>query len=252
MHETIILDKVSSTNSYIAERLLISNLPSLPSPTTVCAYAQTSGRGQRGNSWHAAAGMNLTLSTFFKPNGLPSSQAFTMNILASLTVMSAIIETLGEDVRKHLSVKWPNDVYYDDQKIAGILIEQSFTDRHVDYAIIGVGININEDKFPESLPNPISLYGITGEQYPIKLILEHYIRAFDGLAPLTRRVADRDRLLKAYLGVLYRRENEHRWRDADGEFVARISGIGPMGRLLLQVEGEEEVRRYTFKEVAYI
>ena len=156
---------------------------------------------------------------------------------------------MTEEQRERLSIKWPNDIYWGDRKLAGILIEHSLTGQRVDYSVVGIGMNVNDESFPPELPFAISLRMITGHSL---LPMEILIRLHDQIAPLLP-----DFLLGHYADVhrtfmrqLYRREGFHLFTDVQGQFRAQIKDVSPEGRLVLQREDGWE-RAYAFKEVRF-
>eukprot|EP01137_Pigoraptor_chileana_P015025 Opistho-2@5140 len=101
---------------------------------------QTAGRGQRGNVWEASIGENLTFSLILKPNFLKASEQFQLNVAVSLGVLDCLSEYIDED----LKVKWSNDIYFQNQKMGGILIENTLQGYQIGYSVIGIGLNINQ------------------------------------------------------------------------------------------------------------
>ena len=126
---------------------------------------QTAGKGQRGNSWEATPGQNLTFSVLFKPAFLPLSSQFYLNILSSL----AIADTLNGYSPEGLAIKWPNDIYIGQAKLGGILIENTLRGQMIEHSIIGIGLNINQKTF--SSPKASSLALICGREFVLEQIL---------------------------------------------------------------------------------
>ena len=141
--------KIDSTNSALCNMLQEQKLPD---GFTLYTYHQTQGRGQRGNQWESEPNKNLLLSTLIKPKELPIEH----NFLLSEVVALAVKKTLDQHCCD-ISIKWPNDIYWKDKKIAGILIENTWMGRFVNTCIAGIGININQTNFLSDAPNPISL-----------------------------------------------------------------------------------------------
>lgn len=235
------LEAIGSTNTYIDQ---IDVAESLPEGYVVVAHSQTAGRGQRGNSWEAAPGKNLTFSYLLRPHGVVAHEQFVLSQAAAL----AVVDVLSR-YADGFSVKWPNDIYYCDKKIAGILIEHNLTGSHISRTIVGIGLNINQASFVSDAPNPVSLLQIMGREYDLDEVLSAILQA------TAMRYAmcddDRDGLRQAYAKVLYRREGYYKYRDADGEFEAAIKDVRPDGYLLL-VDRSGREREYAFKEVAFV
>ncbi len=141
---------VESTNASAQELLAKSN----PTEgTVISAYEQTAGRGQIGSNWESEAGKNLTLSVIFYPKFLPVRQQFYLNQAISLAVRA----TVAACVHGPVTVKWPNDIYINRQKTAGILIQNQLSGSTIQSCIVGIGLNVNQLSFSEYLPNPTSL-----------------------------------------------------------------------------------------------
>lgn len=126
-----------------------------------------SGRGQRGNSWESEPFKNLTFSLLLRPEHIPANRQFLLSEIVSL----ATVDVLNR-YATGFSIKWPNDIYWHDKKIAGILIENVLSGSTFSRAIIGMGLNINQKNFYSDAPNPVSLYQITGRTYKIEKILD--------------------------------------------------------------------------------
>lgn len=155
------LETTDSTNSEAKRRSgALDNL------SVLAALEQTAGRGRGSHSWVSAPGENLTFTVVlrFGPGGiapLPASEAVRITHFCTLAVCD-FLESEGLKPR----IKWPNDVWVDDRKICGILIENSFSQGFVSEAIVGIGLNLNQKEFDPALPNPVSLQQLTGRQYP--------------------------------------------------------------------------------------
>jgi len=158
------IETINSTNSYLKELVLKQTLEE---GTVVVANNQTAGRGQRGNFWESQAGKNITCSMIFYPTFLPVDRIFLLLEAVSLGVK----ETL-EVFTSEITIKWPNDIYYRDKKIAGILIENEFSGNTCSYSVAGTGININQEIFVSDAPNPVSLKQITGKEQDLDFFLK--------------------------------------------------------------------------------
>lgn len=245
MPNFILLQEVDSTNSYLKRNI------NLFEPWTVIeAYSQTAGRGQKGNSWEAAPGMNATFSMLISRPRVSVKEQFYISEAVSL----AIVDTL-EQYATGFSIKWPNDIYHGDNKICGILIEQSLTsDGSIDYSIVGIGVNVNQREFTSGAPNPISLASITGDKYRVSEIthaicdrIEQYCR-FDGTQEQL------DKLHERYLSKLYRNDGKpHLFTKPDGEqFEATIHAVHPDGTLTLLHTATGTLHNYLFKQVGFV
>lgn len=233
------LESVDSTNSYVAR-----NRRELATLTMVTAGEQTSGRGQRGNTWESAPGKNLTFSMIWKPENYPVRRQF----LISEAVALAIVATLG-DYGVEAMVKWPNDIYVGDRKICGILIEHSVGPQYIIDTIIGAGINLNQREFESDAPNPVSLWQLTGKEVDIETFRVNVARRIT--ANLSGFPEDRH---KVYMTRLWRGDGRmYPFSDTEtGErFEACIADVAPDGMLTL-LTSDGTSRRYAFKEVSFI
>ena len=236
------LAETNSTNNHL--RGLVGKEP-LPEGSVVIADYQTAGRGQVGNTWESEKGKNLMFSVILYPDYLPANRQFLISQIAALSVK----ETLDEYV-SDITVKWPNDIYWRDRKICGMLIENDLTGHSLYCSVIGIGININQQEFRSGAPNPVSLAQITNREYDREEILRHFQkRLYDRyLGLILEHEAD---IRRDYMSALYRSDGFYRYRDDQGLFEARIKEIEPTGHLVLELS-DGEVRRYAFKEVSAV
>lgn len=207
---------------------------------------QTAGRGQRGTSWEAAAGRNLLFGIRCRPHFLPAAGQFALSEVQALAVALAL-----DGYVPHITVKWPNDIYYKDRKICGMLLEHELSGASISSTITGVGINVNQETFSSDAPNPVSLRQILSHEIRRKELLGAVCRCFERLYDRLE-AGHRSSIHAQYVSRLYRREGRHPYETAAGErFVARIAGISPSGMLhLLDDDGRERV--FAFKEVRFI
>jgi BirA family biotin operon repressor/biotin-[acetyl-CoA-carboxylase] ligase len=244
MPRYILLHETASTNTYLSRMASI-----LPSGTVIYTTNQSAGRGQRGNSWESEPGKNVTFSILIKNPAVEIKRQFYISEAVSV----AITEVLS----KHapcINIKWPNDIYYNDSKLCGILIENSLLANAIDYTIIGIGINVNQEKFVSDAPNPISLKNITGETYDVETILHEVCECIEQKCDFSN-ASDSDLavLHSSYLNCLYRFDgNEHEFALPDGtHFNATIVDVKPDGMFCLRHSDGTE-HQYAFKEVIYI
>ena len=164
------LKETDSTNNHL-RRLL--DKEQLPEGSLVVTDFQTAGKGQVGNSWESEAGMNLMFSILLYPDFIPANRQFLISQIASLSVK----ETL-DAYTDFIQVKWPNDIYWKDRKICGMLIENDLSGQLLYCSIIGIGLNLNQSLFRSNAPNPISLTQITGKKYDREEVLNRFLRIF--------------------------------------------------------------------------
>jgi len=257
------LDEVDSTNNFLrsdrcsgtSQGLHYSDTPSDSRMMLVTAEFQTVGRGAATNHWESAKGENLLLSLRVVPSNLPAHRMFALSEVAALAVRDALDAFLPSTPlkgRQGVCIKWPNDIYYDDGKVAGILIENDLRGAEVLRSTIGIGININQRRFLSDAPNPLSLANIVGHNVERRFVLEQFMERFTYYFERIDegRQDALDALHKQYKGYLYRYGEEHNYIDKDGTFRATLIDVELDGHLILQdIKGNK--RRYEFKEVKY-
>ena len=236
------LSTTDSTNEVLKS---MTENQELSSGSIVIADYQTAGRGQRGNSWESEDGKNLIFSILFRPTDLPANMPFVISEIASLCVKYTLDKYIPE-----ISVKWPNDIYYKDRKIAGILIENTILHAKISQSIIGIGINVNQVEFRSNAPNPVSLAQIVGFQLDLIAIMEEFRKIFMEQSELINSKC-LETIHNKYLNSVFRKDGYHKYRDAGGVFEAIIHNIEPSGHLILKRK-DDEYSRYAFKEVSYI
>ena len=170
--DIIWLERVDSTND--EARRHISEIDNL---SVVSALEQTKGRGQRGNRWSSQPGENLTFSLVVKDFRIKANE---QSAISQATALSLVDLLSRHEIKAR--IKWPNDIYAGDEKICGILIENSLKGSEIDWSIIGIGLNVNQTAFPEDLPNPTSMKLCTGNSNPYNTreILEEFMGIFTG------------------------------------------------------------------------
>ena len=239
-------DSIGSTNTYLRE--LKGGDPAYDYEVAVATF-QTAGRGQKGNSWESEAGKNLLFSILAHPKNLKVQEQFYISEAIALAVSDSVMAAIGPEYAPDVSVKWSNDVYWNDFKMAGILIENTLQGDRILDTVAGVGLDVNQEVFVSDAPNPISLKNITGREYDLDKLLNDIIDRFIGYMELS---ADkRPEVDRMYRARLYRREGYHKFRDENGIFEACIEGIRPDGCLMLQTRSGEH-RIYEFKKVQFV
>ena len=236
------LQETDSTSSYLTTLSLHERVEEF---TVVKADFQTAGKGQRGNSWESEMGKNLLFSIIFYPDFLEIRKQFLLSQAIALAIKEEL-DTFADG----FSIKWPNDIYWNQQKICGTLIENDLLGSSIQKSIAGIGININQKQFHSGAPNPVSLWQITGKEHDSIAILNGIIhRIMDNYMLLKEEKAEE--VSKRYHHALFRRAGMHRYKDHAGEFMASIVCVKPEGTLVLKDQTGQE-RKYMFKEVEYI
>lgn len=241
----VYVDEADSTNN-----LLAKSASKFDHGTALAAHRQTAGRGQRGNYWESEPWKNLTFSILLKPLSIIASHQFELSQNVAISIVKVLRSQLDTD---EVYIKWPNDIYYRDEKICGILIENVLSGNHIDRSIVGIGINVNQKEFVSDAPNPTSMYRIANKTFELDSLLEYLV---------TQIVADFDeyesklnstQLAARYRFLLWRGEGYWPYRDnLSGEyFDGRIAAIAPTGHLTLATRSGV-FRTYAFKEISAI
>jgi BirA family transcriptional regulator, biotin operon repressor / biotin---[acetyl-CoA-carboxylase] ligase len=236
------LAEVDSTNNYATQ--MVSKGAWEPG-TVVIAHAQSKGKGLLTNKWESEVGKNVTLSVILAPTFLPIHMQFLISKVVSLAVYQ-VVSMFGVDV----SIKWPNDVYIGQQKVAGILIENSIMGSILGSSVVGIGLNVNQMEFKSEAPNPVSIAQASGQQLDVAAVIDLLLEQID----LLYKQLEAGNVLGIdswYLEHLYRKDIWARYFDSQGVYVGRIVGVSEIG--MLQIERENgEVSEYHFKEVVFL
>lgn len=214
-----------------------------PQVALVTADFQSDGRGQSGNSWQSRPAENLLLSMRVKLQGLGVDRRFRLMQYVAL----ALRQTLA-DFDLSAEIKWPNDIYLGGRKVCGFIIENKIAGGRIDESLVGIGLNVNQTEWPESLPFAVSMRQAAGRSFEREAVLRALLRHI-ALQPELAE-ADDEQLHADYMKSLYRRTGIHAYLDAGGRFEAGIRDVAPDGRLLL-ARNDGEVRAYGLKEVAF-
>ena len=253
-------NSVDSTNE-IARREIMS----LDNLSVLSAMSQTSGHGQRGNSWLSEEGKNLLFSIVLKyaspsigSSPLPGPvQAYDQFVISKIASLSVVDLLATYDIQA--KIKWPNDIYVEDKKICGILIEHAVQGKWLKSSIIGIGLNINQQNFDVSLPNPTSMILSSPDRetdFDIKALLVEFMEIFvEYIDRFCNITGGYNRLEKLYLSQLWLKDISAEFMDMTttpaSRFRGTIRGISPFGHLLVEMDNGE-MREFSFKEIAYI
>lgn len=236
--EIIRFDVLDSTNNYAANLIKASNPEE---GVVILTNWQSAGKGQRGNVWQANASENLTLSVILKPE-IRVRNSFQLNVVMSLAVLDTLKE-FGLDA----IIKWPNDIYVGNEKIAGILIENSISGDRIKYSILGLGLNVNQISFHQV--NATSIAKCTGKNIELKaveeLILNHLKRSY-----LRLKMGQYATLKNEYYRNMLGFQEIRSYEDVSGIFDGVILGFDEQGNLKINVN--QTVRTYAFKEVKFL
>ena len=235
----ISLPETHSTNDLLRQRLRSERLPE---GTIISTDFQTAGKGQVGNTWESEAGKNLLFSIVLYPEHIEIEKQFIISQIISLAIKNTL-----EQYTSDICIKWPNDIYWKDKKIAGILIENSLQKGKIQFSIIGVGLNVNQTEFISDAPNPVSLAQITGQEYNREEIL---LQITSEIKKLYTEM-DTDKIHTSYLTSLYRNHGWNLYRAENETFKAQIAAIKADGMLELKLK-DESVRGFYFKDVEFV
>ena len=237
------LKEVNSTNDFLKN--LLSNSKPLPEGTVIMAESQFAGRGQQDNKWHSQAGKNLTISILLKPSFLSLATQFDLTRAMSLGVFDALQPLLGNN----LKIKWPNDIYYGDKKLGGMLIENLIQGTQIKNSIIGIGLNINQETFPDDASRAISTKQILQKDYDLRTLLSDICSHIEGWY-LQLKAGKTDIVRATYLSHLYRLSESHRFKANGLIFNGIIKEVQPTG--LLVIERDNGTAVYNLKEIEFI
>jgi BirA family biotin operon repressor/biotin-[acetyl-CoA-carboxylase] ligase len=239
----ITIKQIDSTNNFLKNTL--SNSKPLPEGTVIMAESQYAGRGQQLNRWHSDDGKNLTFSILLKPSFLPLAQQFDLTRAVSLGIINAFEPLLGDK----LKIKWPNDIYYGDQKLGGILIENIVQGSQIKNSIIGIGLNINQEAFPLEVPNAVSLKQILHRDYDLKILLSEICKNIE-VAYLNLKAGKLDVVRNTYLQRLYWLNEDRSFKTNGLSFRGTINNVKPNGLLVVH-NGVEELE-FNLKEIQFL
>jgi len=237
------LNAIDSTNSYLKK---LSNEKKLSDFTVVSANYQTNGRGQMGSVWQSTKGKNLTFSVLVNFKELPISRRFYISIAVSL----GILTTLNNEFGTNFKIKWPNDILADRDKIAGILIENNFRGTKISQTVIGIGLNVNQIKFSNSLQNATSLLILTNKIIDKELLLEKLIKDIQYQFQLLKE--KKYKVLKNnYLKVLYGYMQTLKFKNnKEVNFTGKIVGVDEDGKLEIEMKNKS-IRKFDLKEIKF-
>lgn len=236
------LDAIDSTNSFLKE---LAQTTTLESYTVVVAKEQKNGRGQQAQKWISEPFKNLTTSVYISNFDLEINRQKYLNFAISL----AIFDALSAHKIKNLSIKWPNDILSVNKKICGILIENTIKGSKIQSSIAGIGLNVHQEKFLDSLKNVTSLKNITNKEFDLDLLLVEIIEKIQ--QRITMVTLKKYSALEAdYLNVLYKKNIPTMFKDRnDVLFMGKITGISFSGNLQIALE-DETVKEFKIKEVS--
>ena len=231
--QQIRLDSVDSTNNYTAT-LLNGNVPE---GTVVITREQTAGRGQRANSWVSESGKNLTVTYVLRPKFLRISDQFILNKAIALAVNKAIQHFVPHT---DVQIKWPNDIFLQNKKVAGILVETSLQGGHIVSCLAGIGINVNQQHFQANSGNPISLIEVLGKELNLDDLLDvlsEYLEVFY----LQLKSGKFGSIDASYNNLLWKKDEMHTFYQEGIPFNAKVKCVDEQGCLHVINEQNQEL-----------
>lgn len=242
------LSTTDSTNNYALNAI---RLGEAAHGTAFFAWEQTAGKGQMGRKWQSEKGANIALSIVLQPGSIPVSAQFQLSACVSVAAQQFLRHYAGDDTR----IKWPNDLYWGNRKLGGILIESIIGSVAPDssqiwkWAVAGIGININQTVFSPDLPNPVSLKQITGKNHnAVELAKELHACIMNSFANFT--TGGFDAIFSEYNSNLYKRNETLKLKKETRVFETVIKGVSPDGRLVTASNGIDEM--FSFGEIIWM
>ncbi|HNX87669.1 MAG TPA: biotin--[acetyl-CoA-carboxylase] ligase [Paludibacteraceae bacterium] len=231
----------TSTNLLLKQKMRQEDLPE---GYIVYTDFQTAGKGQVGNSWESEPNKNLLFSLLLYPRSIKADKQFILSQITGLGVKKVL-----DKFTRDISIKWPNDIYWKEKKIGGILIENSLIRDCINTCVIGIGLNVNQEEFFSDAPNPVSLKQITNidtnREELMMLIRAEIMDLYTHSAP--------EFIHREYLHSLFRKNGYHRYLETETKtiFLAETENILPDGKLILRTESDD-LKEYYFKEIQFI
>jgi len=236
------LEVTDSTNNY-ANRQIREN--AILEGTVFLTYEQTAGRGQLKNVWESEPGQNLIFSIVLCPEFLEIRRQFMLSKVVTLGIYKALSKYVDS-----LKIKWPNDIYVGNQKLGGILIENSIMNGLLKSSVVGIGLNVNQTVFRSDAPNPVSMQLLTNQHYDCEIILSEILSGIDWYYALLR--AGKEAAIdQEFTFVLYRLNEKHFYKAEDDIFEGEIIGVNEIGQLLIR-KNDGKVLEFHFKEVEFL
>ncbi len=237
-------NSLNSTNLEAQKLLSQENKPL--EGTTLVADLQTDGKGQRGNAWDSPTGQNLLSSYILYPKHLLPKQQFMLNIISSLSVLD-LLQELGLE---GISIKWPNDIYIGNKKVAGILPQSNIASQNILSTVIGIGLNVNQKTFNPALPNPTSIFHEKNKKSKLDDILERLCFFLEARYLQSKSTSGITTLRKQYTNSLFRLDKVATYL-IDGKHQAGIiQGIDANGKLILEMESHTRI--FDLQELRFV
>ena len=222
---------VESTNNYA---MGLARAGMAQHGTIAFTHEQTKGKGQRSKEWLSAKGQNITMSVVFEPVDLPSSELFSLSMMVAVSIQELLSKYIADDIR----IKWPNDIYWRDRKAAGVLIENVWQAGEWKFAIVGIGINVNQTNFGNLGTRAVSLKQITGTALNCVALAKELCKLLEEKYQVL--IADRSRIVHQYKANLYKLQQYIKLRKDHILFEAKFKDVNSKGQMVVQHTVEEE------------
>ncbi len=236
---------IGSTNNYLKNCIQSDQI--LDNGDIVVAADQTHGKGRGTNTWESEPGKNLTFSFFLKPDFLNAEDQFLLNKAVSLGIFNFVKSTIPD---QRISIKWPNDIYINDKKVAGILIDNTIAGNKLEYSTIGIGININQQNFNKNLPNPVSLFNILNKKLDLEKCLDSLCN-FLNVEYSHLLNSNLSKLVQSYHSALYKLNEYYHFKVGNKIMEAKIIGVSDLGKLQVELLGNG-IEEFDYSEIKFI
>lgn len=238
------LNAIDSTNSFLKD---LAKNTALENYTVVVTDNQTNGRGQQESAWQSKPFKSLTFSVFIGFKNLEIQQKKYLNFAISL----AIFDVLSDENLSKLTIKWPNDILSANKKICGILIENTFIGNKIKNSVVGIGLNVNEIDFSNTLKKVTSLKKETHKDYNLDELLVKIVTKIEEKITLLNSEKF-NKLEETYLKHLFKKNTTTMFKNSNGNlFMGIIVGISNNGKLQVQLENDV-IKEFGIKEISFV
>ena len=221
-------EEINSTNDY-AWNYVANNTPN--DKIVIIAAHQTAGKGQYDRKWVADKGKNITMSVIMALQDWKLKDAFHLNIIVSVSILKAIHRIEG----MNLAVKWPNDIYYEEKKLGGILIKNRVIRSLIEHTVIGIGLNVNQDKFDTSIPNPVSLNLILNKTLSLEQLMKAVLSELSDSFECAKSKGIKE-MHMYYVNHLFGKGQYRKYRINSERKTLAIVGVEDSGDIILREE----------------
>lgn len=242
--KTINIESIPSTNQYLFN--LISE-KEMSEGLVINTDNQTAGKGMGKNIWESEDGKNLSFSLLLKPDFLKPEKQFVITQIISLAILNVCQRNLNSEM---VCIKWPNDIYVADKKIAGVLVQNIIKANSISDSVIGIGLNVNQEKFISDAPNPVSMIQLAGVNFSRKKLLNELLDEIEQNYSRLRVYPHTAWLNSKYVENLYKINQSYYFIDKNGRFKGEIIGIDNYGQLKIK-KSNGEILIYAYKEVEF-